>query len=50
MTARRAQKSATSDWMDLEKKRGISITSAVLQFDYGGIRYNLLDTPGSATP
>ena len=44
--ARRAQKSATSDWMELEKKRGISITSSVLQFDYGGIRYNLLDTPG----
>jgi peptide chain release factor 3 len=44
--ARRAQKAATSDWMELEKKRGISITSSVLQFDYGGIRYNLLDTPG----
>jgi peptide chain release factor 3 len=44
--ARRAQKSATSDWMELERKRGISITSSVLQFDYGGIRYNLLDTPG----
>lgn len=44
--ARRAQKSATSDWMELEKKRGISITSSVLQFEHGGIRYNLLDTPG----
>ncbi len=43
---RGAQKAATSDWMDLEKKRGISITSSVLQFEYGGIRYNLLDTPG----
>ncbi|MCC6873025.1 MAG: peptide chain release factor 3 [Sandaracinaceae bacterium] len=44
--ARRAQRSATSDWMELEKKRGISITSSVLQFEFGGIRYNLLDTPG----
>ncbi len=44
--ARRAQRSATSDWMELEKKRGISITSSVMQFEYGDIRYNLLDTPG----
>ncbi|MDH5672886.1 MAG: peptide chain release factor 3 [Myxococcales bacterium] len=44
--ARRAQRSATSDWMELEKKRGISITSSVMHFDYGDIRYNLLDTPG----
>ncbi|MGD8859692.1 MAG: peptide chain release factor 3 [Myxococcales bacterium] len=44
--ARRAQRSATSDWMDLEKKRGISITSSVMQFEYGDIRWNLLDTPG----
>jgi peptide chain release factor 3 len=32
--------------MELEKKRGISITSSVLQFEYDGIRWNLLDTPG----
>jgi peptide chain release factor 3 len=44
--ARRAQKAATSDWMELERKRGISITSSVLQFEHAGIRYNLLDTPG----
>ena len=44
--ARKAQRAATSDWMELEKKRGISITSSVLQFEFGGIRYNLLDTPG----
>lgn len=44
--ARRAQRAATSDWMELEKKRGISITSSVLQFEHAGIRYNLLDTPG----
>jgi peptide chain release factor 3 len=44
--ARRQQRAATSDWMDLEKKRGISITSSVLQFEFQEIRYNLLDTPG----
>lgn len=44
--ARRSQRSVTSDWMDLEKKRGISVTSSVLQFEFGDIRYNLLDTPG----
>ena len=44
--ARKAQRAATSDWMELEKKRGISITSTVLQFDYRGYRLNLLDTPG----
>ncbi len=44
--ARRAQRTVTSDWMALEKKRGISITSSVLQFELNGIKYNLLDTPG----
>ncbi|MGF1460027.1 MAG: peptide chain release factor 3 [Leptolyngbyaceae cyanobacterium] len=44
--ARRAQKHATSDWMEMEQQRGISITSTVLQFDYQDIRVNLLDTPG----
>jgi peptide chain release factor 3 len=44
--ARKQQRAVTSDWMELERKRGISITSSVLQFEYGGIRYNLLDTPG----
>lgn len=44
--ARRAQRAATSDWMDLEKKRGISVTSSVLQFAREGVFYNLLDTPG----
>ena len=39
-------KAATSDWMALEQQRGISITSSVLQFDYHGLRVNLLDTPG----
>jgi peptide chain release factor 3 len=44
--ARRAERHATSDWMELEKERGISVTSSVLQFDYEGFRINLLDTPG----
>jgi peptide chain release factor 3 len=44
--ARRAQRKATSDWMEMEQQRGISITSTVLQFDYRGYQINLLDTPG----
>jgi peptide chain release factor 3 len=44
--SRKAARAATSDWMELERKRGISITSSVMNFDFGGIRYNLLDTPG----
>ncbi|MFZ0456837.1 MAG: peptide chain release factor 3 [Ignavibacteriaceae bacterium] len=46
VTARKNQRKATSDWMELEKKRGISISSTVLQFDYQGYKINLLDTPG----
>jgi peptide chain release factor 3 len=44
--ARRAARHATSDWMEMERERGISVTSSVLQFEYEGIRLNLLDTPG----
>jgi peptide chain release factor 3 len=44
--ARRAQRKATSDWMEMEQQRGISITSTVLQFEYRGYQINLLDTPG----
>jgi peptide chain release factor 3 len=44
--ARRAQRHATSDWMELEQQRGISITSTVLQFLYHDYTINLLDTPG----
>jgi peptide chain release factor 3 len=44
--ARRARRHATSDWMELEKERGISVTSSVLQFPYKGHAVNLLDTPG----
>jgi peptide chain release factor 3 len=46
VTARRNQRATTSDWMELEKQRGISVSSTVLQFDYAGHRINLLDTPG----
>jgi peptide chain release factor 3 len=46
VTARKNQRQSTSDWMELERKRGISISSTVLQFDYNGFRINLLDTPG----
>ena len=46
VTARRRQRATTSDWMELEKQRGISVSSTVLQFDYSGYRVNLLDTPG----
>ncbi|MFM1843743.1 MAG: hypothetical protein RLZZ490_2486 [Cyanobacteriota bacterium] len=44
--ARQAQRKATSDWMEMEKQRGISITSTVLQFNYRDFQINLLDTPG----
>jgi peptide chain release factor 3 len=46
VTARKNQRATTSDWMELERKRGISISSTVLQFDYDGYHINLLDTPG----
>jgi len=44
--ARRDRRAATSDWMEMEKQRGISITSTVLRFEHGGVVMNLLDTPG----
>jgi len=43
---RKNQRATASDWMELEKQRGISISSTVLQFDYAGFAVNLLDTPG----
>ena len=46
--ARKSGRHATSDWMEMEKQRGISITSSVMQFDYDGHIVNLLDTPGHA--
>jgi len=46
--SRKASRHATSDWMALEKERGISVTSSVMQFPYEGRVVNLLDTPGHA--
>ncbi|WLT00973.1 peptide chain release factor 3 [Lactobacillus helsingborgensis] len=44
--ARKTGHYATSDWMEIEKQRGISVTSSVMQFEYQGKRINILDTPG----
>ena len=46
--AKRGRASAVSDWMEMERERGISITTSVLQFPYRGLHMNLLDTPGHA--
>ncbi len=46
VTARKTQRATTSDWMELERQRGISVSSTVLQFEYRGYCVNLLDTPG----
>jgi peptide chain release factor 3 len=40
------KKTATSDWMEIEKQRGISVTTSVMEFDYNGYKVNILDTPG----
>ena len=48
MKAKRGRASAVSDWMEMERERGISITTSVLQFPYRGLQMNLLDTPGHA--
>jgi peptide chain release factor 3 len=44
--AKRSKKFATSDWMEIEKQRGISVTSSVMKFPYQGFEINLIDTPG----
>ena len=44
--ARKASKHAVSDWMEIEKQRGISVTSSVMQFNYNDHCINILDTPG----
>src|SRR6478609_74669 len=44
--AKANQRHTTSDWMEIEKQRGISVSSSVLQFEYKGTQINLLDTPG----
>ncbi len=43
---KKTAKHAVSDWMEIEKERGISVTSSVMQFNYGGYCINILDTPG----
>ena len=43
---RKAAKHAVSDWMEIEKERGISVTSSAMQFNYEGFCINILDTPG----
>ncbi|MEE0400457.1 MAG: peptide chain release factor 3 [Christensenellales bacterium] len=44
--ARKSDKHATSDWMDIEKQRGISVTSSAMQFEFDGYHINILETPG----
>ena len=44
--SRKSNKYATSDWMEIEKQRGISVTSSVMQFEYNNNFINILDTPG----
>ena len=44
--ARKAERHATSDWMEIEKQRGISVTSSAMQFSFNGYHINILDTPG----
>ena len=44
--ARKRERATVSDWLEIERTRGISVSSTVLFFDYNGFRINLLDTPG----
>ncbi|MDP9436369.1 MAG: peptide chain release factor 3 [Actinomycetota bacterium] len=44
--AKRSRRAATSDWMEIERARGISVSSTVLRFEHAGVVFNLLDTPG----
>src|SRR5262249_27340947 len=44
--ARGEQRRTQSDWMEIERARGISVTSSVMTFEHGGLQFNLLDTPG----
>ena len=46
--ARRQSRNTVSDWMEMERRRGISVSSTVLRFEHGGYQYNLVDTPGHA--
>jgi peptide chain release factor 3 len=47
VTSKKEQQSTSSDWMAMEKERGISVSSTVLQFEYKNCCINLLDTPGT---
>ena len=47
--SRKSDRHATSDWMEMEKQRGISITTSVMQFPYRDHIINLLDTPATKT-
>ena len=44
--ARKSQRHATSDWLEIERQRGISVSSSVMYFEHAGLRVNILDTPG----
>src|SRR5271155_5157931 len=44
--ARGEQRRARSDWLAIERERGISVTASVMSFEHGGLAFNLLDTPG----
>ncbi len=46
VTSRKQERATVSDWLEIERRRGISVSSTVLYFDYHGFRINLLDTPG----
>ena len=46
VTSRKKERATVSDWLEIERKRGISVSSTILHFDYNGFRINLLDTPG----
>ena len=46
MGAKRTRRAATSDFMEIERRRGISVSSTVLRFEHDGVVLNLLDTPG----
>jgi peptide chain release factor 3 len=46
VTQRKRERATVSDWLEIERTRGISVSSTVLNFDYSGFRINLLDTPG----
>lgn len=46
--AKRGQSNALSDWLEMERERGISVSTSVMQFPYAGLQMNLLDTPGHA--